>query len=111
MRSSDTQAIVAAFAQRLRAARAASGLTQEQLARRSGLHHTEVSKLECALTDPLFSTVVRLARGLGAPTSALAEDRQLTPEQGASLLAPGERRLTAGEFTGHFGRLPTDGEG
>jgi transcriptional regulator with XRE-family HTH domain len=39
------------------------------------VHHTEISKLERALTDPRLSTVVRLARGLDVPTSALVEDR------------------------------------
>jgi transcriptional regulator with XRE-family HTH domain len=104
----DTVAIVAAFARRLGAARAAAGLTHEALAERAGLHRNETSKLERALTDPRLSTVVRVARGLDVPTSALVEDedRQLSIE-----LAPGERRLTPEEFEEHFGRLPTDGEG
>jgi transcriptional regulator with XRE-family HTH domain len=71
MRSEETRAVVAGFARRLRAARAASGLTQDRLAGRTRLHHTEISKLERALTDPRLSTVVRLARGLDVPTSAL----------------------------------------
>ena len=112
----DTHAVVTAFARRLREARKASGLTHVKLARRARVHHTEISKLERALTDPRLSTVVRLARGLDVPTSALVEDsyeeRQLTlGEGGASLLAPGERRLTPEEFEKHFGHLPTDGEG
>lgn len=110
MRRDDTRAVVLAFARRLRKARAASGLTHVKLARCSGLHHTEISKLERALTDPRLSTVVRLARGLGVPTSTLVEDnyadRQLTID-----LAPGERTLTPEEFREHFGHLPTDGEG
>ncbi len=110
MRNDDTRAVVLAFARRLREARKASGLTHVKLASRSGLHHTEISKLERALTDPRLSTVVRLARGLDVPTSALVEDRyedrQLTIN-----LAPGERRLTPEEFEQHFGHLPTDREG
>jgi hypothetical protein len=43
-------------------------------------HDTEISKLERALTDPRLSTVVRLARGLGVPTSALVEDRYQDPQ-------------------------------
>ncbi|HUN77907.1 MAG TPA: helix-turn-helix transcriptional regulator [Solirubrobacteraceae bacterium] len=110
----ETLTVVAGFARRLRETRAVSGLTQMRLARLASLHHTEVSKLERALTDPRLSTVVRLAHGLGVPTSALVEDRyedrQLTLEEGgASLLAPGERRLTPEEFEEHFGRLPTGG--
>ncbi|HEV3322609.1 MAG TPA: helix-turn-helix transcriptional regulator [Solirubrobacteraceae bacterium] len=89
---------------------AASRLTQDRLARRSGVHHTEISKLERALTDPRLSTVVRLARGLDVPTSALVEDRYQDPQLTIEL-APGERRLTREEFQERFGRLPTDGEG
>jgi transcriptional regulator with XRE-family HTH domain len=70
----DTRPIAARFARRLRAARAASGRTQDRLARRSGLHRTEISKLDRGLTDPRLSTIVRLARSLGVPTSALVED-------------------------------------
>ncbi len=111
----DTLAVVAAFARRLRQARTDARLTQARLGQLAHLHHTEVGKLERALTDPRLSTVVRLARGLDVPTSALVEDhygeRQLTLEQGSSLLAPGERRLTPEEFAEHLGELPTDGEG
>ena len=74
MRNDDTRAIMLAFSFRLRDARAASRLTQDKLARRSGVHLTEISKLERALTDPRLSTIVRLARGLDVPTSALVED-------------------------------------
>ncbi len=94
----ETLAVVAAFARRLRETRAASGLTQDRLARLASLHHTEVSKLERSLTDPRLSTVVRLARGLGVPTSALVEEHY-------------ERQLTIEGFAQHFGHLPTDGEG
>ena len=94
----DTLAVVSAFARRLRESRAVAGLTQQKLARLARLHHTEVSKLERSLTDPRLSTVVRLARGLGVPTSALVEDSY-------------ERQLTIEEFNRHFGDLPTDGEG
>ena len=76
----DTHEIVLAFSFRLRDVRAASRLTQRHLARRSGLHNTEISKLERALTDPRLSTVVRLARGLDVPTSTLVEDRYQDPQ-------------------------------
>jgi transcriptional regulator with XRE-family HTH domain len=87
----ETHVIVTAFARRLRETRAASGLTQERLALRSGLHRTEISKLDRGMTDPRLSTLVRLARGLEVPTSALVEDRYPEPQ------------LTLEE--------PTDGEG
>jgi transcriptional regulator with XRE-family HTH domain len=70
----DTHAICLAFSWRLRDTRTAARLTQDRLARRSGVHITEIGKLERARTDPRLSTVVRLARGLDMPTSALVED-------------------------------------
>lgn len=42
-------------------ARTKSGLTQEQVTDRSGLHATEVSRIEVAKRDPQVSTVERLA--------------------------------------------------
>lgn len=45
----------------LRAARTKLGLTQEQVAERSGVHATEVSRIEAGKRDPQVSTVERLA--------------------------------------------------
>lgn len=53
------------FAKNLRHARGRAGLSQEQLAHRSGLHPTEVSRLERARREPRLGTIVRLAHGLG----------------------------------------------
>jgi transcriptional regulator with XRE-family HTH domain len=53
------------FAANLRDARLRAGLSQEQLANRSDLHPTEVSRLERARREPRLGTIVRLARGLG----------------------------------------------
>lgn len=110
MRNDDIRAIMLAFSFRLRDTRTASRLTQDRLARLSGVHHTEISKLERALTDPRLSTIVRLARGLDVPTSTLVEDRYQEPQLTIDL-APGERTLTPEEFEGQFGHLPADGEG
>lgn len=52
MRDEDTHTIMLAFSFRLRDTRTASRLTQDRLARRPGVHITEISKLERALTDP-----------------------------------------------------------
>ena len=41
-----------------------AGLSQEQLAGRTGLHPTEISRLERAVREPRLGTIVRLARGL-----------------------------------------------
>jgi transcriptional regulator with XRE-family HTH domain len=61
------------FAQNLRQARLAAGLSQEALGNACGLHRTEVSLLERAGRDPQLATIVRLAGGLGiAPADLLA---------------------------------------
>jgi transcriptional regulator with XRE-family HTH domain len=39
-------------------------LSQSQVAHRSGIHVTEVSRIERGLRDPRLSTLVRLARAL-----------------------------------------------
>jgi transcriptional regulator with XRE-family HTH domain len=45
----------------LREARERLGLTQEQVADRSGVHSTEVSRIEAGKRDPQVSTLRRLA--------------------------------------------------
>ncbi len=48
----------------LREARRRLGLTQEQVAERSGVHSTEVSRIEGGKRDPKVSTLERLARAV-----------------------------------------------
>jgi len=53
-----------------------AALTQEELASRSGVHTTEISRLEHGWRNPSYETLKRLADGLGHPCShilALAE--------------------------------------
>ncbi|WP_406628298.1 helix-turn-helix domain-containing protein [Patulibacter brassicae] len=64
---------LAAFAANVRAAREASGFTQEDVADRSGIHPTEVSRIERGLRDPRISTVLRLAKALDVPPSSLID--------------------------------------
>jgi transcriptional regulator with XRE-family HTH domain len=52
------------FARNLRRRREAAGLSQQQLADRTGLHPTEISRLERAVREPRLGTMLRLARGL-----------------------------------------------
>jgi transcriptional regulator with XRE-family HTH domain len=52
------------FARNLRSRRQAAGLSQEQLADRTGLHPTEISRLERAAREPRLGTMLKLARGL-----------------------------------------------
>jgi transcriptional regulator with XRE-family HTH domain len=55
----------------LRHARDRLGLTQEQVAERSGVHATEVSRIEAGKRDPRISTMERLAKAVGIPPSDL----------------------------------------
>jgi transcriptional regulator with XRE-family HTH domain len=48
----------------LRDARKRLGLTQEQVAERSGVHATEVSRIENGKRDPRASTLLRLAKAI-----------------------------------------------
>lgn len=48
-------------------------LTQSQLASRSGVHVTEVSRIERGLRDVRLSTLVRLARALGVKPGRLLD--------------------------------------
>ncbi len=48
----------------LRAARKRLGLTQEDVAHRSGVHPTEVSRIESGKRDPRVSTLERLAEAV-----------------------------------------------
>lgn len=59
------------FAQNVRAAREAKGLTQEKLAWASGLHQTEVARIEKGTRNPGLDTIVKIAQGLGVTPSVL----------------------------------------
>jgi transcriptional regulator with XRE-family HTH domain len=54
------------FAKNLASRRRRSGLSQEVVARRSGLHRTEISLLERGLRVPRLDTIVQLAAGVEA---------------------------------------------
>jgi transcriptional regulator with XRE-family HTH domain len=57
----------------LREARERLGLTQEQVAERSGVHATEVSRIEAGKRDPQVSTLKRLAAALEMPPARLLD--------------------------------------
>lgn len=59
------------FAANLRRLRTEAGLSQEGLAERTGLHPTEISRLERAVREPRLGTMLRLARGLGVSVERL----------------------------------------
>ncbi|MGN6254954.1 MAG: helix-turn-helix domain-containing protein [Solirubrobacterales bacterium] len=57
----------------LREARMKSGMTQEEVAERSGVHATEVSRIEAGKRDPRVSTVLRLAEAVNVKPGQLLE--------------------------------------
>jgi transcriptional regulator with XRE-family HTH domain len=57
----------------LRAARKKLGLTQEQVAERSGVHSTEVSRIEAGKRDPQVSTLRKLAAAVEVPPGELLD--------------------------------------
>ncbi|MFP5364893.1 MAG: helix-turn-helix domain-containing protein [Thermoleophilia bacterium] len=59
------------FAINLRERRTAAGLSQEALGKVSGMHFTEISRLERAQRDPRLGTIVKLARALNTTSSEL----------------------------------------
>jgi transcriptional regulator with XRE-family HTH domain len=62
------------FARNLRQRREAAGLSQQQLANRTGLHPTEISRLERAVREPRLGTMLRLAKGLDIGIETLVTD-------------------------------------
>jgi transcriptional regulator with XRE-family HTH domain len=76
----DANAVRLAFGRRLRVLRAEQGVSQYGLSRSSGVHPTEVSRMERGERDPRLTTILRLADGLGVPPGALVEDQPATHE-------------------------------
>jgi transcriptional regulator with XRE-family HTH domain len=61
------------LAQNMRAERRKQGMSQDALARASGIHSSEISRIERGAREPRFSTLVRLARALEVTPSELLE--------------------------------------
>jgi transcriptional regulator with XRE-family HTH domain len=59
------------FAQNVSRARKRQHLTQEEVSDRSGIHVTEVSRIERGLRDPRVTTLVRLAEALEVSPAVL----------------------------------------
>jgi transcriptional regulator with XRE-family HTH domain len=57
----------------LREARVRLELSQEQVAERSGVHATEVSRIEAGKRDPQVSTLERLAAAVEMPPGRLLD--------------------------------------
>ncbi len=77
---------------RVRDAREARGITQEELARRAGVPLNRVGRIETgAVTDPHYSTLSRIAGGLDVSVGELLQEpvplaeAPLSPEQALSI--------------------------
>ena len=59
------------FGEAVRACRQALGISQEELAARSKLHRTYVAGVERGIRNPSLNSILKIAKGLGLPVSAL----------------------------------------
>jgi transcriptional regulator with XRE-family HTH domain len=59
------------LAMRLKRLREARGLTQEHLAKRSGVSHGYLARLEIGMHDPSLSTLAKLAKALKVSVAEL----------------------------------------
>ncbi|MDD9940732.1 MAG: helix-turn-helix transcriptional regulator [Myxococcales bacterium] len=59
---------------RLRALRLGAGLTQAELARRTGIHRPNIARVEAGRHTPSLETLARLANAIGVPTTRVLAD-------------------------------------
>ncbi len=95
------------FGKRIRAARKAAGLSQEALARRADVSLGSVRQLEQGgINDPHYSTVRKIAEGLGMPVSELLQEpayaEDILPKAQASPPSESEGRRWAGAWADLF---------
>jgi transcriptional regulator with XRE-family HTH domain len=64
---------IAIFSRNVAEARAQRKLLQAQVSARSGIHVTEISRIERGLRDPRISTLIRLARALNVRPARLLD--------------------------------------
>jgi transcriptional regulator with XRE-family HTH domain len=64
---------IAVFAANVSRIRREKKLSQSQVANRSGIHHTEISRIERGRRDPRLSTLLRLARALKVKPARLLD--------------------------------------
>ncbi len=86
---------------RVRAAREAREMTQEELARQAGIPLNRVGRIETgAVKDPHYSTLSRIAGGLGVPIGELLEEQPVpladAPKAGRPADEAEQRRWKAG---------------
>jgi DNA-binding XRE family transcriptional regulator len=64
----------ARLGQRLRELRLAAGLTQAELARRTGIHRPNIARVEAGRHTPSLETLARLAQAIGVSTTRVLSD-------------------------------------
>jgi transcriptional regulator with XRE-family HTH domain len=101
MRSEQTIASMfqARFGSVVRSQRQSAGLSQEELAHRSGLHRTYVTDVERGARNPSLNSIRKLSDALGVSLSALfslvegVERKDRAPEISAGGMAESRRAL------------------
>ncbi|HVD37692.1 MAG TPA: helix-turn-helix transcriptional regulator [Solirubrobacterales bacterium] len=88
----DKQAVAERLAENLSRYRAASGLSQEELATRASIHRTQVSELLHGKQVPRVDTLVKLAGALEIEPVDLLEGIRFEP----AVSEPGEFKITPG---------------
>jgi transcriptional regulator with XRE-family HTH domain len=83
------------FGEKLKTAREAAGLTQEQLAERAGVYIHVVSKLERGVREPTWPTALKMATALGVSVAAfegelLGDGPKVVRQRGRPLKTPTE---------------------
>ena len=90
----------AATGARIRELRERSGTSRSELSRRSGIHTSNVARLEFGEANPSLETLVRLADALGTSVADLVRDvgevRGVARRAGAEPTAPDARGRCAG---------------
>jgi transcriptional regulator with XRE-family HTH domain len=82
-----------ALSERVRALRAAAGLSQQEVAVRADLSLSQVSKLEQGTkADPRVSTLLALARALGVRPGQLIEDLPVSGTEPTARPTPRPRK-------------------
>lgn len=75
--------------------RRAAGLTQRQLAARSGVQQADISRIEAGDANPTLATIAALAYALGAElVLGPARPRKAQPRRGVQKQSSGARRLS-----------------
>jgi transcriptional regulator with XRE-family HTH domain len=67
------RAVLRRLAMKIKALRQARGITQADLARKASVSAGYIARLETHRHDPKLSTLVKLAKALGVPVTALLE--------------------------------------